>query len=124
MNNIVLGLFVMGAAVTWRHASYWLPAFVKVSLVLRRRFLLACGFVLALLAAGFAMGDVIAGRTQIARNPVRYATRLTGSAAHHHDLADASQYWRQIVLEAAFGVLIGASLIVLGKQPQISRHVA
>lgn len=125
MNNIVLGLFLVGAAAMWRRSGYWLPASVPHGLVWRKRVLATGGFAIALLATGFAIGDAIAGRAQIARNPVQYATRLSGSDAHHHDLADASHFWRQVLLEGAFGLAIGGSLIMLGRQSRpIARNVA
>jgi hypothetical protein len=114
MNNIVLGVVLVGAAAIWRRSGYWLPALVPVGLVLRRQALVAGGIAIALLATGYAIGDAVGGRAQITRNPVQYATRLSGSDAHHHDVADAAQFWRQVGLEGVFGLLVGGSLIMLG----------
>jgi hypothetical protein len=115
MNNILLSIFLVGSAATWRRSGYWLPALVSLDVAVRRRVLVLGGIAITLLATGFALGDAIGGRAQIARSPVQYATRLSGVAAHHHDVADAGLYWRQVVFEAAFGVLIGGSLILLGR---------
>ena len=125
MNNILLGIFLVGMAAIWRRTGYRLPASIHVALELRRGVLVAGGVAIVLLATGYALGDAIGGRAQIARNPVRYATRLAGAAAHHHDLADAARFWRQVLLEGAFGSLIGGSLILLGRKPRpVARHVA
>lgn len=125
MNNILLGIFLVGAAAAWRQSGYWLPAVVPLGPVLRRRMLVTGGIVIALLTTGFAIGDAIGGRAQIARNPVQYATRLSGADAHHHDVADAAQFWRQVVLEGVFGIIIGGSLIMLGRPSRaIEQHVA
>jgi len=111
MNNIVLAVIIAAAAALWAHLDYWLPPKVRVSMLMRRRALLLIGIGVVVASAAFALGDVIGGRAQIARSPVRYATRLTGPAAHHHDLADPVAFWRQVLLEAMIGIAVGSALI-------------
>jgi hypothetical protein len=116
MNNLVLALVVVVASALWARADFWLPAAVPLSVAARRRSLFLIGLVVMLAATAFAFGDAIGGRAQISRSPVRYATRLSGLAAHHHDLADPFAFWRQVVLEASVGGGVGAVLILLSRR--------
>jgi hypothetical protein len=115
MNNILLALAIVSAAAVWRHFDFWIPRAVPVSLQTRRRALVAAGCGVLLLAGGFSVGDIIGGRTQVARTPVQYATRLTGAAAHHHDLANPALFWRQVALQIAGALFVGGSLLALSR---------
>jgi hypothetical protein len=65
-----------------------------------------------------SLGDVLGGRTQVSKSPVRYATHLHEPNAHVHDLADTRLFWQQVVLQSAVGLLVGVALISLsGAQP-------
>lgn len=113
MNNIWLALAIVGSAFVWRRANFWLPRTIPIPARARRSILRTAGLLVLLLVGGFAVGDAIGGRAQITRSPVQYATRLTGEAAHHHDLPDAGVYWRQVAMELAGAILVGGILIVL-----------
>lgn len=111
MNNMLLAIVVVTAVVAWRRFGFWLPPLIPGSVRLRQHGVFALGLGIMIATTAFAIGDAIGGRAQIARNPVRYATRLTGPAAHHHDLADPVAFWRQVFLEAGLGAAVGIGLI-------------
>ena len=117
MENILLAFSVVIGAAAWRRFDFWLPPVLPVSVRRRRHGLFAAGCAVLLLVGGFTFGDIIGGRTQVARDPVRYATRMTGAAAHHHDIADPSLYWRQIALQMAGALFVGGSLLALSRVP-------
>lgn len=123
MNNLALALVIVVASTAWARSDFWLPRIVPLSREARRRVLFLTGLVVILVASAFALGDVIGGRAQIARSPVRYATRLSGPAAHHHDLADPAAFWRQVLLEAGVGCGVGAALLAASRhRPRVVAH--
>lgn len=117
MKNFLLACFMVGAAVVWRRSGYWLPRALPIPLRTRQLALLVSGCAVLVLVGGFSVGDIISGRTQVAVNPVRYATRLTGAEAHHHDIFDTGVFWRQVTLQFAGAILVGGSLLALGRAP-------
>ena len=117
MDNILLVGVIVSGAVAWRRFDFWVPQVVPLSVRARRWGLFAAGCTALLLVGGFSVGDIISGRTQVARDPVQYATRLTGAAAHHHDIADASVYWRQVVLQLAGAIFVGGALLAVSRMP-------
>jgi hypothetical protein len=119
--NILLALFIVGIAAAWRRSQYWMP-WSRPGMRARGRLLFVAGWLVVLLATGFSVGDVASGRTQISKNPVRYASRLHGTDAHKHDLLDTPRYWQQIALQTSVGLLVGVSLILLSGPP--SRRLA
>lgn len=124
MNNIILAVVVVAAAALWSRFGHRLPRFMRASGIARQRALAIAGWFVIGISAMFALGDAFGGRAQIARSPVRYATRLTGATAHHHDLADPVAFWRQVVLEAAVGCAVGGALVLLGRPRGVSSHAA
>ena len=121
MANILLATFIVVVAAAWRYSGYWTP-WSTATAPSRSRLLVVAGSLIALLTTGFSVGDVLGGRTQISRNPVRYASRLQGAEAHHHDLRDSTRYWRQITLQTAVGLIVAGSLILLGRPAQARRR--
>ncbi len=115
LNNILLAFAIIGSAFAWRQANFWLPRSIPLSVRARRWALRTAGVLVLLLVGGFGVGDAVGGRAQITRSPVQYATRLTGDAAHHHDLADAGAFWRQVAMELTGAILVGGLLIVLSR---------
>lgn len=126
MANTILALGLIGAALLWRRVGFWLPAALAVSLRSRQRALFTAGCAIVVLGAAYSIGDIVSGRTQIARRPVVYATRLTGADAHHHDLADPTRFWGQVALQCAGALAVGGALMLLGGREAraISRTVA
>ncbi len=116
MNNLVLALVVVVATAVWARADFWLPRTVPLSVAACRRLVFFVGLLVTFVATAFALGDAWGGRAQISRSPVRYATRLSGPAAHHHDLADPFAFWQQVVLEASVGGGVGAALLLLSRR--------
>jgi phosphoribosylformylglycinamidine (FGAM) synthase-like amidotransferase family enzyme len=117
MGNVILALMVVSVATLWRRSGFWLPAFLPLSARHRRRTVLVAGTLVCVLVGGFSLGDVIGGRTQISRSPVRYATRLSAPAAHHHDVADLGLFWRQVLLQTGLAFAVGGALIALSLAP-------
>ena len=115
MANILLAAFIIVIAWAWRRSGYWTPR-PQLSLPARRRNPLVAGGLIALLTTGFSLGDVLAGRTQVSKVPVRYASRFQGADAHHHDLLDSTRYWEQITLQTAIGFIVAGSLILLSRR--------
>lgn len=118
MKNFLLACFIVAAAAAWRRSGFWLPPALPVSLRARRLVLFAGGCAVLLLVGGFSAGDIIGGRTQVATDPVRYATRLTGADAHHHDIFDAHIFWRQVAWQFAGAFFVGGSLLALSRASQ------
>lgn len=114
MPNILLAAFIVVIAAAWRHSGYWMP-WPQPTPRTRRRLLLSAGGFIALLTIGFSLGDVFGGRTQISKDPVRYASRLHGADAHHHDLLDSTRYWEQILVQTGVGLIVAGSLILLSR---------
>ena len=114
MANIMLAAFIIILAVAWRRSGYWTP-WPQLPSPARRGLLLIAGGFVALLTTGFSLGDVLGGRTQISKDPVRYASRLQGADAHRHDLLDPTRYWEQIVLQTGIGLIVAGSLIFLSR---------
>ena len=121
MANILLAAFIIVTAATWRRSGYWTP-WPQLTSLARRRLLLIAGGVIALLTTGFSVGDVLGGRTQISKDPVRYASRLQGADAHHHDLLDSTRYWEQIVVQTGVGLIVAGSLIFLSRPMRANQH--
>jgi len=86
MENILLGLAIVGSAIAWRQLNFWFPRTLPIPVRARRWALFSAGCAVLLVVGGFSAGDIIGGRAQITRSPVQYATRLSGDAAHHHDV--------------------------------------
>jgi hypothetical protein len=112
--NILLAMLIIAIAAAWRRAGYWMP-WAPAADPSRRRLLLVAGGLIAMLTTGFSLGDVLGGRTQISKAPVRYASRLQGIEAHHHDLLDSTRYWQQIVLQTVVGLIVAGSLVLLSR---------
>lgn len=117
MANILLAAALVGLAVAWRRTRFWLPGQVALPLLWRTRLLSLAGWSVIVLVMGFSLGDVLGGRTQVSRSPVRYATRLRAADAHVHDLADAKVFWRQVILQSSVGLLVGMAFIRLSAAP-------
>ena len=113
--NILLAMVIVATAAAWRYSEYWTPR-APTAAPSRRQLLLIAGAFIALLTIGFSLGDVLGGRTQISKDPVRYATRLEGVDAHHHDLPDSARYWEQIVLQTGVGLIVAGSLMFLSRR--------
>jgi hypothetical protein len=111
--NILLAASLIGFALFWRRTGFWLPGWFSVALSARTRLLLLAGWLIVVLTTGFSLGDILGGRTQVSKSPVRYATRLHGGDAHVHDLADTQLFWRQVVLQSFVGLVVGIALIRL-----------
>lgn len=122
MANILLAAFIIVIAAAWRRSGYWTP-WPRLAAPTRRRVLLLAGGLIVVLTLGFSLGDVLGGRTQISKDPVRYATRLQGAEAHHHDVMDAVRFWEQVLLQASVGLLVGGALILFSR-PRAVRHRA
>jgi hypothetical protein len=122
MVNILLAGFIVVIAAAWRRSGYWTP-WPQLTSPARRRVLLIAGGLIALLTTGFSLGDVLGGRSQISKDPVRYATRLQGAEAHHHDLLDSTRYWEQIVVQTGVGLIVAGSLIFLGRPAHAHERV-
>jgi hypothetical protein len=114
MANILLAAFIIVIAAAWRSSGYWTP-WPQLTSAARRRLLLIAGAFTALLTTGFSLGDVLGGRTQISKDPVRYASRLHGADAHHHDLLDSTRYWEQILVQTGVGLIVAGSLVFLSR---------
>jgi len=114
MANILMAAFIIVIAAAWRRSGYWAP-WPQLTSPARRRLLLSAGALIALLTIGFSLGDVLGGRTQISKNPVRYASRLHGAGAHHHDLLDSTRYWEQILMQTGIGLIVAGSLFFLSR---------
>ena len=121
MSNILLAALIIIIATAWRRSGYWMP-WPRLTAPARRRLLLSAGGLVALLTIGFSLGDVLGGRTQISKDPVRYASRLHGADAHHHDLLDSTRYWEQILVQTGVGLLVAGSLIFLSRPVHAHRH--
>lgn len=121
MANLLLAASLVGLAVAWRRTSFWLPGPVALPLPWRTRLLSVAGWLVIVLVTGFSLGDVLGGRTQISRSPVRYATRLRAADAHVHDLPDAGSFWRQVALQSSVGLLVGIAFIRLSAAPSAVR---
>lgn len=122
MANILLAIFIVALAAAWRRSGYWTP-WAPAATPSRRRLLLVAGGLVAVLTAGFSLGDVLGGRTQISRDPVRYASRLQGIDAHGHGLLDSARYWEQIMLQTVVGLIVAGSLVFLSR-PTLARERA
>lgn len=112
MLNILLAFAIVLAAFAWRRTNFWLPRFAPLDPCTRRRLLVLGGCLIAIVAVGYAAGDIVSGRTQVSKAPVRYATRLQGANAHHHDLQNASRFWEQVLMQCGVGMIVGAALIL------------
>ncbi len=115
MANLLLAFSIVLAAFAWRQTDYWLPQFLPIRWNARRRLLLIGGWVIVVLTLGFSSGDLIGGRTQISKSPVRYATRLQGADMHRHDLSDSRRFWQQVMLQTVAGIVVGAALIAASR---------
>ena len=115
MANIFLALVLVAAAFAWRHTGFWLPPFLPLGGSSRSRILLLGGWLIVGVTVGFSSGDILGGRTQISKDPVRYASRLHGPDAHEHDLPDAPRFWQQVLLQCGVGVVVGASLVAASR---------
>lgn len=122
MANLLLASCLVAVAAAWRYSGYWTP-WSSAAASSRGRLLVIAGGLIALLTTGFSVGDLLGGRTQISKSPVRYASRLRGAEAHHHDLLDSSRYWEQITLQTAVGWIVAGSLIFLGRTAHARRRV-
>ena len=92
MGNIFLAVAIVSAAFVWRRTGFRLPRVLPLGLSSRSRILLLGGWLVAVLTVGFSAGDIISGRTQVSKDPVRYASRLQAADAHGHDLLDAPRF--------------------------------
>jgi|CXWL01.1.fsa_nt_gi hypothetical protein len=124
MANILLAVAIVLAAFAWRRTDFWLPPFMPVGRSASSRLLLLGGWVIVVLTVGFSSGDLLSGRTQVSKDPVRYATRLQGTDAHGHDLQDTGRFWQQVLLQSAVGLLMGAALIAASQARQRDRRFA
>ena len=113
MENTLLALAIVCSAIAWRQLNFRLPRALPIPVRARRWALFTAGCAVLLLVGGFSVGDVIGGRAQVTRSPVQYATRLSGDAAHHHDIPDAGLYWRQVAIQLTGAILVGGLLIAL-----------
>lgn len=122
MANILLAVVVLAGAAAWRRSGYWAPWSPTVAPA-RGRLLLVAGGLVALLTTGYSLGDVLGGRTQISKTPVRYATRLHGTDAHQHDLRDSTRYWQQILRQTGAGLIVASALVLLSRPARIGARL-
>jgi hypothetical protein len=99
-NNLVLAVTVVIAAYIWRRAHFRTPRFLRLSVRTPRLVLAAVGWTLVVGAIAYSIGGILAGRTQISKSGVEYASRER----------DAASFWREIVLQT---IVIGGTGVVL-----------
>jgi hypothetical protein len=115
MANFLLVGAVLALLLVWRRTSFRVPLHVRTALSSPSRIATVAGVAVVLITLGYSIGDVLAGRTQVSKSPVQYATRLQGAEAHHHDLVDSGRFWRQVLLQTGAGLTVGATIIALSR---------
>ncbi len=118
MANLLLAVTILGLFLAWRRTSFRLPAQVRMALSSPRKISALAGFVVVFVTVGYSIGDVLSGRTQVSKSPVKYATRLLGPEAHQHDLVDPARFWRQVLLQTGAGMAVGVTTIALSRVRQ------
>lgn len=106
MENILLGLAILGAVYGWHRTGFYMPRPVRALPVSPRVAVVLAGCFIILVTSGHGVGGLIAGRAQVSQDPVYYARRDT----------QPRLFWRQVALEAGMGLIVGGGLIALGRK--------
>lgn len=107
MENVLLGLAILGAVYAWYRMDFHLPRSLRAVPVSPRVAVVLAGCCIVLITSGRAVGGVVvSGRTQVSQDPVYYARRDT----------QPRLFWRQIALELGMGLVVGGGLIGLGRK--------
>lgn len=105
MENILLGVAILGAVYAWCRADFRVPGWLPAWPAPPRRMVVFAGCLIVLLTSLNPVGAVIVGRIQVGMNPTTYARRDT----------QPGQFWRRLVFEIALGVSVGGGLIAMGR---------
>ena len=109
-DNLLLALAIVVAAYAWYRVDFRMPRLLPLPARTPRLVLAALGWTLVVWITVVSVGGMLAGRTQVAKSGIRYASLER----------EPARFWREIALQTLVVAGTGAILIVLSRRP--GRH--
>ena len=92
---------------TWYRIEYRVPRALQRFANVPRVLIQLGGSVVVVVVLMYSVGGILGSKTQVSKNPVRYA----------HRVDDAAVFWAQIARQMTTAVVFGGALIALGRAP-------